>query len=103
MFYRVIDLNTQTYQHRQVSAPARRKSDDPVIVVDIVYPLGLIVCTMMDKNDVRSEQMIIQNQMIVPVPKLKKRLKRPIVATERDRMEDKYFEDGSIFHGNRGS
>ena len=97
-FYRVIDLNTRTYQHRQVVAPVKKKGEDSTTVAEIVYPQGRIVCTKMDKNDVRSDQLIIQNQTIIPVPKTKKRLKRAILAVEQDKMEDRYFEDGSIHH-----
>ena len=96
-FTRVVDVNTLDYTH-YAAKKGGEKNDVSGMMAEIIYPQGKVIMTRSEKN----HHVIIQNTAFSANSKTKKR-KRALVQVEMGGSQDRYFEDGTIFHGGDSS
>ena len=96
-FTRVVDVNTLDYTH-YAAKKGGEKNDVSGMMAEIIYPQGKVIMTRSEKN----HHVIIQNTAFSANSKTKKR-KRALVQVEMGGSQDRYFEDGTIFHGGESS
>jgi len=92
-FTRVVDINTKVYTH--YSKVRKVEEGSKITATEITYPNGKVLLSKGENN-----QYIIQNTVFPSTKNPKKKSKRPLIALELDKDEDRFFEDGSIVHGN---
>ena len=93
-FYRTIDLTTHAYHHQ-----VRQKKGEGDVIGEFVYPQGRTIVSRIEQKGENRENILISNQIMTNLPKTKRKLKRPLLHLEHDKLEDRFYEDGSIFHG----
>ena len=96
-YSRIIDMASHTYTHypKIIDKTKKKTPEESNFLAEIAHPQGKIMIT----KSASKEHLIIQNSQYPALPKTKKRSKRPLLHLEMDRVEDRFYEDGSIVHG----
>ena len=96
-YSRIIDMTSHTYTHypKIIDKTKKKTPEESNFLAEIAHPQGKIMIT----KNASKDHLIIQNSQYPALPKTKKRSKRPLLQLEMDRVEDRFYEDGSIVHG----
>ena len=92
-----MDMASHMYTHypKDIDKTKKKTNEELNFLAEITHPQGKILISKSDNK----EHLLIQNTQYPPLPKTKKRSKRALLYLDVDKVEDRFYEDGSIVHG----